>query len=371
MSPSFAARILTGNRIAAVLYILLSAYVFGIWVWSADTKPDAFNADPQSRISDIIYGRADRPYVQRVLIPVITRTVRGTIPDAAADSLSARAQRVPKVREEMQRLHWEGRFLTEYLIALGLAFASLLAFTFTVRTLWTTFYETDRWITNAVPLAALLLLPPIFPTGPHYIYDFPALFLFTLGMVALLQHRWVLYYPVLAIGLLNKETMVLLPLLFILLNHRMLRSRAVLLHIAAQGAIFLAIKFAIAAAFAGNPGNTMDFHLFANVDILLRGYGIGALLVIAAFAWLLLHDWRHKHRDLKVAALLIVPMFLLLCWGGIITELRDLYELFPIVLILSLHTILFPLFGIRYRHTSTATGMPHTDRQRATPHAGT
>ncbi|HVZ38824.1 MAG TPA: hypothetical protein VHI13_06080 [Candidatus Kapabacteria bacterium] len=363
MSPSFAARILTGNRIAAVLYFLLSAYVFGIWVWSADTKPDAFNADPQSRISDIIYGRAHRPYVQRALIPIITRTVRGAIPDAAADSLSARAQRMPKVREELERLHWEGGFLSEYLIALALAFASLLAFAFTVRALWTTFYETDRWITNAVPLAALLLLPPIFPTGPHYIYDFPALLLFTLGLVALLQRRWLLYYPVLAIGLLNKETMVLLPLLFILLNRHRLRSRAVLLHIAAQGGIFLAIKFAIAAAFAGNPGNTMDFHLFANVDILLRGYGIGALLVIGAFAGLLLHDWRHKHPDLKIAALLIIPMLLLLFWGGIITELRDLYELFPIVLILSLHTILFSTMKIRYRHSLPASDIPYADRR--------
>jgi hypothetical protein len=348
MIHTFVSALLQKKSYVVVLYLLTAAYVFAVWVWSADTPTTSFNGDPVSKLSDIIYGRAHKPYVHRVLLPLATRAVYAAVAGPALDSLEQRLLRVPALRKQTDRLGWETDFFFEYLIALSLAFVCLAGFAFVVRTLWSTLYSTEQRITNLVPLLALLALPPLFPTGPHYIYDFPALFFFTLGLTLLVQRRWRFFYPVFITGILNKETIILLSVLFALLYWRTMPRRTFLLHLGTQTILFLIIKTFISDAFAGNGGNVMDFHLHLNIHIALMGYSLPTLFIVCVLIWLVFHEYASKHPVLKRSLLLALPFCLLLVWGGVITELRDLYELYPIVLFLVLHTVLFSLFKIPY-----------------------
>lgn len=348
MIPSSLASLLHKRSFVVLLYLVVSAYVFGVWVWSADTPTTSFNGDPVSKLSDIIYGTAHKPYVQRVLIPVVTRALHATLSSPALDSLEQRLLHLPKVQKETIRLGWERDFFIEYLIALSLAFLSLLGFPFVVRALWSTLYQTEQTITNLVPILALLALPPIFPTGPHYIYDFPTLFFFTLGLTLLIQGRWTLFYPIFIAGCLNKETTILLSVLFVLLYWKAMTKQTLLLHAGLQAIIFGIIKTIIMFSFAENGGNVMDFHLYLNLHLALMGYGLTTLVVAGLILWLVFYEFASKHPVLRKSLLLTIPFGLLLLWGGVITELRDLYELYPIVLMLALHTLFFSHLKIPY-----------------------
>ncbi len=348
MNPSSLPSFLERRAIVGLLTFLVALYVFGIWVWSADTPTTSFNGDPRSKLSDIIYGTAHKPYVYRVLVPLLTRSAYSVLSGPSLDTLEQRLLRLPKVQKETLRLGWERDFFIEYLLALSLAFLCLLGFAFAIRALWNTVYDTEPRMTNLVPPVALLGLPPFFPTGPHYIYDFPTLFFFTLGLTLLIKERWTLFYPVFVVGCINKETMVLLTFLFLMLYRNRFSEKGLALHTGAQLLIFGSIKLLLMNTFAENAGNVLDFHLYLNLHMLLMGYGLTTLIIGGLLLWLIFHDYASKPPALRRSLLVAVPFGLLLLWGGVLTELRDVYELYPIVLLLSLHTVLFSLCRFPY-----------------------
>lgn len=347
MMQSHLVSLLQKKSLVILLYVFTSAYVFGIWVWSADTPTTSFNGDPRSKLSDLIYGTAHKPYVQRAIIPILTRTIYMLAPPTW-ESLERQLLAIPKVRKESVRLGWEEGFLAEYVIALVLAFACLCGFAFTARELWRQLYDAGEEIVNAVPLITLLCLPPIFPTGPHYIYDFPSLFFFTLGFALMLRQQWTYFAFVFAVGCLNKETMLLLTFAFFLLYRNRLSKRELVSHLIWQLAIFAMVKSAIQLVFSPNPGTALDFHLYGNLHLLLMGYSWTSLFLGAVVGGLIVYDLKTKHPSLKTAALLIIPFGALVLWGGVITELRALYELYPIFLFLALHTILFSFLQLPF-----------------------
>lgn len=349
MTLSSSDSLLRKTSFIAILYIVASMYVFGVWVWSAESPTTAFNSDPRSTLSGLIYGTAHKPYVQRVLVPMLTRSTYTVISGPTLDSIEKSLLDLPKVQKETARLGWETEYFAEYLIALFLVFLTLLGFPFVVKAFWSAMYETGTAVTNIVPLVALLALPPIFPTGPHYIYDFPALFFFTLGVVLLVQGRWALYYPAFILGCLNKETMVLPVLFFVLLFWKQMPKRTLLLHTFTQVLLFVIIKAFITISFADNSGNVADFHLYLNLHILLMGYDWISMLALPLVLTLMFLDFRKKHEILRKAILLSIPLGVLVLFSGVITELRAVYEMYPIVLLLALHTVLFTFLKIPYR----------------------
>lgn len=347
--PSFPDFLFRKRILVVLLYLFAASYVFGIWVWSADTPTTAFNSDPRSKLSELIYGTAHKPYVHRVLVPLLTQAVCSVISGPSLDSLELNALQLSKVQKETARLGWETDFFAEYMIALTFAFAALVAFPFAVRKLWSTLYETTPAVTNFVPLIALLALPPIFPTGPHYIYDLPALLLFTLGLLLLIEQRWALFYSVFVLGCLNKETMLLLVPLFGMLYWRKMPKTKPVLHLSVMTLLFALIKTVISIAFSANQGDVMDFHLYLNLHILLTGYSWPTFVIGSFMLWLVCYDYSNKHGVLRKSMFLVIPVGFLVLVSGVITELRAVYELYPIVLLLALHTVFFTLMKSAYR----------------------
>lgn len=334
--------IMFSRRFFPPLYVLGAMFVFGIWVWSAETPTTSFNGDPRSKLSELIDGSAYRPYVQRAFVPIVTRALRSLLPSDAVSSFTASILSIPKVQKELVRLGWEKDRLADYLIALGLAFISLTLLPFVLRRLWMRLYDTEPIITNLVPLAILFVLPTIFPTGPHYVYDFPTLLFFSLGLLLLYEHRWNWYYPILAMGLVNKETMALLLLVYIALYWGQDTLKTMLRHVFAQCAVILLVTTIIGRGFSNNPGSSIEFHLYANIHTMLLGYSFMTLITLGGIVWLVSYDFREKPKTLRRSALVLIPSFLLvLFFFGVLVELRDIYELVPLIGFLILHTILF------------------------------
>jgi hypothetical protein len=236
------ARMLQRSGIVVSLYCIVSTFVFAVWIWGADTPETSLNGDPRSMVSGLIEGTANRPFVYRALIPAITRTIVAIIPLELRSEFIAVATSSVKFQKESKRLGWEIEYLPEYCIALALVYSALLAFPFVLRSLFVSLYETEKYITNMVPIAVLLGLPPFFHAGTHYLYDFPAIMFFTLGLLFLVKRRWLLFYFVYGLGCINKETMVFTSVAFVLLYAKLLPVRWTSIHLFLQVLIFAIVK---------------------------------------------------------------------------------------------------------------------------------
>ncbi len=322
-------------------YAAAAFFVFAVWVWGADTQMQAVNGDRRSTLDGLIYGTAHNPFVQRALVPFLTRMVHGAIPAGVREYVQAGFSASPKVQKEAGRLGWDLHFLTEYLIAFFLSFLALLLFPFVLRELFASLYDADERFISWVPLASLFALPPFFFIGTHYIYDFPALLFFTLGLLLLVKRKWLVYYLVFAVGCFNKETMILLLLPLMLIYRGAFPRRLMGMHVALHALLFGAIKGSLMLVYANNPGGAVEFHLFGNLHKLLLPYSLGTLLSGVVIGLLIWFDFRAKHYVLRKAAWLLVPFLVLMFCFAWIDEARDLYELFPIYVLLMAHTILF------------------------------
>jgi hypothetical protein len=346
MNATFSSSFASRRSIVGVLYLVAAASVFAMWVWSADTRTTAINSDPRSTLSDLIYGTAHKPYVQRALVPLLTRAAYAMLPESLWHSLMQPLQRLPKTQKEMRRLGWEEDYFPEYVIAFAMAFIIFLPFPFIARRMWQLLYPSDDRIAPWAGIAPLVIVPTFFATGPHYIYDLPALTLFTAGAVLLVQGRWSWYYPLFVAGCINKETMVLLVVAFILLYRTSLTLSTVLKHVALHLVLFGAVKLMIMHAFADNPGPVLAFQLFANVHRLLMGYSWTELLVATATVLLIVYRLDTKPRTLVQLSLLVVPFGVLMVLFGVLSELRAVYELIPILTFMMLHTVCFDILKL-------------------------
>ena len=308
----------------------------------------SLNGDPRSKLSDLIHGTAHNPFTQRMLVPVLSRTIHTMSPANVWEDISSWLAQQPKFQKESKRLGWEIAFLPHYLIALFLALLSLIGFTYTMRVLFASMYETGPLVEKIVPLVALFGLPPFFNVGTHYIYDFTALFLFLLGAVLLFKQRWKYFYPVFIVGLLNKETMIMLSFLLLLVFHNNIARKSLVRHFVTQFAIFIAIKGLLVYTFASNPGTNLEFHLFGNIHDILMPYSMSSFAIAMALLFLVFHDWKSKPILLRQSLWLVAPFGALMICFAWLTEIRDAYEVYPFIFLLIVHTICFSIGRIPY-----------------------
>lgn len=304
---------------------------------------------------DMIYGRAHKPFVYRVLMPGTVRLISAAIPQAVQESFNHRVWTNHNFQLVMAQFRrpWEERLLTQYFLGVGLMYLALLGFLLALRALIRSLYRAPRGYLDLMTLLALLCLPPFFKYY-SYIYDFSALFLFTLGLVLIVRARWGLFLLVYLIGCLNKETTILLSLVFCLHVYGHMPLRPAFKLLAAQGVIYLAVKAGLQLAFHANQGGFVEFWLLRH-NIFLGPYALADLMAWLALGGLVFAHWESKPRFLRRALWIAVPLFVLTAFLGLLDELRDYYEAFPIVLLLAAQSVAAWL-GVAVRPHEAAPG---------------
>lgn len=219
--------------------------------------------------AQVDFSHADKPFVLRVLVPALALLVmRGTGLDAPA-------------------VFWLAE--SSALVALTLVFRvwlrqvipapapyRLLAFTLPLLLPWQ------------------LLLPRYNPIW--FPYDLWAAVFLVAALLALRLQAWRWYYPLFVVATLNRETSICYTLLLVLTLYDRLPRRHLVLHVAAQAALWLCIRLLLQALFARNAGGLTEpawplfllFLLFPGSlrEALVRlAYlaGICAFLPVAAF----------------------------------------------------------------------------------------
>ena len=337
-----------------VVAALLAAVMLGLAV-----HQPGINGYYRARFGDMVYGRAYRPYVTRVLVPLLVRGATAVVPPTQRQALSDYGRTEPWLRDTLEGLSWEPEYLAEYLVALALMHGALLGFVASVRALFSELYQAPNWFGDVVSLATLLTLGLGFEYVT-YIYDFATVFLFTLGLLLMVRQRWGLFVVVFAVACLNKETAVLLTVVFAIhfFPRKNIARRQFWVLLSAQVGIWVVSRIALAWAFHTSPGGTVELHLSDNLG-LLNHRSVHIAMLLVATAALVRYRWREKPKFLRDAlwiAALLAPLVVFL---GLLDELRAWYEVFPIVALLIAHTA-GGLFGVK---VTTREPLRHTQSQ--------
>jgi hypothetical protein len=327
-----------------VLLVLLTFLVFCLFL-----SIPGINGYYRAMFGDMVYGTAYKPFVYRTLLPTTVRVLASAIPSAAKMRLTDALSRNPAMARVATTLEWEREYLVEYCIASLLMYAALWAFLFSLRYLFASVLRAPPRFADLIPLLALVGLP-IFFKYYSYLYDFATLFLFTLGLALMARRNWTAYLLLYPISCINKETTILLALVFAIhfasphTMSRRLFTRLLVYQIAA----FLVIKAALAVIFRHNPGNVVEVYFDRNLTLLVP-YTISRVATWLVIAMATFANWPDKPRLLKDALWIAVPLWILTWLFGNLDELRALYEVYPIILLLMAHTFA-GILGVRLEH---------------------
>jgi hypothetical protein len=280
-------------------------------------------------------------------MPASIRLLASIVPPQTKAAMSSKLEENRLAQEVLTGFNSEPEYAVESVIALALLFLSLLGFVYALQYLLTAVFRAPHAFSDLVPLLAVLGMVPFFTAvpvfKPGYLYDFSTLSLFTLGLGLMVRAKWRAYLLVFVLGCLNKETAVLLTLVFAVHFHRnprIDRARFAAL-LSLQIAVFAGVRLLVTWLFRENPGSLMEFHLDRHWAVIKR-YPL--LMIASALLWLLIaflmfYKWKEKPSFLLHGTLIIIPLLILHLGWGWPYEWRVFYEVYPIVILLSAHTI--------------------------------
>jgi hypothetical protein len=303
-------------------------------------RKSALNDYWKARVPDMIYGRAHRPFVQRTLVPSTIRLLRQALPRWVLGALRRTASGPPlRLPRKLGVLGWEPAFFTEYVLVMIVLFLVLLGFPFALRSLFRAVYEAPV-AAGIAPFAATLVLPFFFfDRGTHYLYDFATLVLFTLALDAIARKSLGRFYVIFALGVLNKETMILATLVFALVSWERLPRSTIVKHVTAQLALFGGIRLALERVFAGNPGGPAEWHLIKNWRLALAPPDPWSLVLLAAGGILVFARLGQRPRLLRQALVVLIPLLATYVLFGIYGEIRVFYEAYPLLFLLAFQNV--------------------------------
>lgn len=357
-----------------VVMFLLSLIVFREFVRTH------INGFFPAMFGDMVYGKAFKPYVYRTLIPSTIRIATFSIPSNLKAFLDKSVERSgilntnKQIDSPCQSCHesilknksyngklrgvkmnlpkiflWEKEYLTEYAIALVLMYFSLLAFLWAIKYLFTGLYDVGGVPADMTPLISLMGLPFFFKYY-SYLYDFTNLFLFTLALGLMVREKWRLYSITFILACLNKETAILLTIIFAMNFYKhiiMLPPFKGLL--IAQLGIFTIIKIGLYIIFKSNPGDFMLFSFFEHNLQIFKLHSFTTIFIMAIISCIATAIFLKRFEltsFLRRGLLIMIPHFFFIILFGFVEEWRVYYEIYPII-VLSIFHILGSFMGIK------------------------
>lgn len=281
---------------------------------------------PGAELQAVIDGTASTPFQYRVLMPAVIGSARALIDQIRPIPLNHVVFAVETIAvliafyllDQLVRQRFQGGLATRSTACAGLT--AILFFNYIIGTFANWYFAPDI---GAIVLTFLLL--HCLSTG-----------------------RLGLYYAVFAVAVLNRETVAFVTLVFLAYRWADCGWPSRIAHVAAQAAIWLAVKIGLFFLFCDNPGAGListspgDYgasaaatsRLWGNLQALTElGTGLRTASVFG-FLWLILLARWGELRDplVRGGLILVVPSFLIVhLLVGNLSELRLYNELVPLV----------------------------------------
>jgi len=308
----------------------------------------------ESFFGDMVYGRAPQPFVTRVLVPWLIRAAVAVTPPATRARIEESLRRS---QTSDGRPVWLYQYPFEFTVAKNLLLLFAVGFAFGLWWLARLVLDAPAPALDAIPVVVLFALPGVYGYG-SMLYDLPALCLFTLGLALIAARRRWLHAAAFVACVLNKETALLLVLVWVVSEARKLKPRQLAVGAGLQLGLWLIVRGVLFWHFRNYPGEAITLHLFRNAQVmaipgnwflyrpvtnwLVLPVGLNALYVLGFIASLF--ALRRSPRFLRRAYWIVPPVFVLTWLFGNVDEMRVYYELLPIVALV-LFGGLFRLMG--------------------------
>ncbi|NUN10354.1 MAG: hypothetical protein HUU54_14365 [Ignavibacteriaceae bacterium] len=311
-----------------ILLPVISAMVLGSFI---RTGIDGYE---RAMFSEMIDGTAHKPFVYRALIPLAVKSITYAIPDnieALIDKWGYEKINFVKKREGVR--------LTEISIVLFFSYLSIMGFAWSLHILGKHFYNFKEITGYIISLTAVAGIPVFFQYY-SYMYDLPQLFLFTLSLYYLAKERWSYFLALFTITTINKETSILLILIFFIHYRQILPISEFRKLLALQFSIFAIIKLTLTSLFWENNGTFVEFHLKHN--LFLAPFTISQFVSFILIGIGLSYAWNNKPKFLRNSLFILIPLLGLTFFLGLLDEYRDYYESYPIIVLLiypSIHSL--------------------------------
>lgn len=313
-------------------HLIISFLVFRVFV-SGDSL--LLKGSPYE-FGKMIDGTASRPFVLRTLIPSTIKIIRNILPESLKTH----------IRLFFETKGWFVEYLRtdraiEYSIAMTFIFIFFLGFSFVLLRLAKYFYKDEPLTQHIVVFAGMLIIPLCSAYG-HYIYDPATLFLFSLGLVLVIEEHIILmlfFFPLLV---LNKETSILLVPVFIIYQLKRMPNIKIFTISFIMTILWISIRILILKTFASNTGTIVEFHLFDhNLKLFANPAAAFFFLIVILFLGVLIsYDWKSKQGFLRYGFLIVFcPLFFMSIFFGYVDELRQFYEAIPFAALLIAPTI--------------------------------
>ena len=325
------------TKVGNITYYVVTAFISLCVVVIFVVNPGINHYKP-SKFEDMVYGKAWKPFVYRALLPTSVRVISAPVPQSIRTSLSEMVDESESYQNLFTKLGWEKELFVEYFVAMVLMFFSLWGFAIALRHLFTLFYDSFPFLPNLVSILALLGLPTMFQYA-SFLYDFPSLILYTLGLIFLYQQDWKKFLILYPVACLNKETTILLTFIYFIYFRHKLRGDHFYKILFIQLTIFAVVKVFLFVIFKENPGTFVEFHLFDHNLGLLSGYDLSLAFAVLGLIMLVYYKWLEKPLFIRTTLWALVPLVFLTLFLGYLDELRDYYEVYPTVIILISHSI--------------------------------
>jgi hypothetical protein len=308
-----------------VLAVLNSTWIFYVYLSVAH-----IGVFEPAKLCRVLVGTAERPYTYRVLVPFLTKVIAPIIPNGIVRAFRDLPSPIRNTFEVLR----QGSYDREAVVALTLMFLSLVGFAYAEKNFLKQLGARSEEQFLLPFFAQLLILPFSLLFG--YFYDLPQIFLVTITLNLMLQARWTAYLVMFALASLNKETTILLVVIFVIYDIQRLPRNKFLELLGMQTIIFGLVRGSLLYLYRNNAGT----QAFFTVSDHYRQYAVQpalllyTLLFFVVLGILIARSWNRQHPFLQASLalpLLILGLFFI---SGMPMEFRVFLDSLPVLALL-------------------------------------
>lgn len=307
------------------LSFALTSVLNSLWIFYIYLSIAPIGSYEPANFSKILEGTADRPFIYRILIPLISRIFSPFIPRNVEKWIE---NALPPIKIALERLGGS-MYLREAIVVVIVMFLSLVGFAFVERKFIQALGMPEK-IQFALPLfAQALILPFTYHFG--FYYDLPQVLLVTTSLLYLFRGNWMAYLIIFAVTTLNKETAVCLIFVYAIYYFPLLPRRQFIKLLFDQAAIYAVIRIILIFLYRNNPGDTIpskigtQLYIYSEFPIIL----LITLIGFGTIFFYIIKRWNHTHLFLRCSLIIFAIIFVLFFTSGIPMEFRVFLDALP------------------------------------------
>ena len=346
MSQTMPNNLYQGRKILifGVFYLLLSVFALAHFV-SSSYLGDRYK---HSGYDNMISETASRPFVYRILVPQLTRSITGITPARWRKEINKSVHRwmespktiyarlaMPWLVETYHVKHSYSRLVTTLIIYLA-----LLGYALMLYKLGAVLFKNNEAIRWFAPIFGMLAISA-FSLPWQYIYDIPTLFLSSACFYFLFTGRMKYYMVFFLLACLNKETAIFNLLFFIIWSYDRIPRSTLIAFSMAQIVIYAGIKVTLTYLYMNNSGFFLEYNLsrVLRLDVFEQA-GHYKIVILTMFFFLFTYRWPDKPLFLKRALWIFPLIYVGYFFYGNGGEYRVFFDIKPIMVLLATHTLI-------------------------------